>query len=134
MRSRFKRCQITLRFGGRQLGALLPRVELHQDVALPHGLAGLEVDPDRRCPDRSALTVTPRTASTVPMALQVPGQCSAFATIVVTASGGGRKLAFFATAVWTCRALTAARAPTRTPTPSSIRIIRFAMNETSVQL
>ena len=40
-------------------------------------------------PDRSALTVTPRTAATVPMAATVAGHCSCFATTVVTASGGG---------------------------------------------
>ena len=40
-------------------------------------------------PGRSALTVTPWTAATVPMALSVAGHSSCRATIVVTASGGG---------------------------------------------
>ncbi len=40
-------------------------------------------------PGRSALTVTPCTAAIVPMALNVAGQSSCCATMVVTASGGG---------------------------------------------
>ena len=40
-------------------------------------------------PGKSALTVTPCTAATVPIALSVAGHSSRWATIVVTASGGG---------------------------------------------
>ena len=40
-------------------------------------------------PAWSALTVTPRTAASVPIALSVDGHSSCAATIVVTASGGG---------------------------------------------
>ena len=40
-------------------------------------------------PGRSALTVTPCTAATDPMAPTVTGQSSWRATTVVTASGGG---------------------------------------------
>ena len=40
-------------------------------------------------PDRSALTMTPCTAATDPIALSVSGHSTCCATIVVTASGGG---------------------------------------------
>jgi hypothetical protein len=40
-------------------------------------------------PGKSALTVTPCTASIVPTTLSVVGQVVCFATAVVTASGGG---------------------------------------------
>src|SRR3989442_1131591 len=41
-------------------------------------------------PGRSALTMTPFTAATLPMAPRVPCHCSCFTITVVTASGGGR--------------------------------------------
>ncbi len=44
---------------------------------------------DATTPGRSALTVTPRTACTVPIAARVAGHSSCRAWIVVTASGGG---------------------------------------------
>ena len=50
-------------------------------------------------PGRSALTVTPWTAATVPMALSVAGHVVPVATIVVTASGGGWNAAPSAIAV-----------------------------------
>ena len=50
-------------------------------------------------PGRSALTVTPCTAATVPIALSVAGHSSSAATIVVTASGGGWNAAPCAIAV-----------------------------------
>ncbi len=40
-------------------------------------------------PGESALTVTPWTAVTVPMAFTVAGHSSCRATVVVTVSGGG---------------------------------------------
>jgi hypothetical protein len=51
-------------------------------------------------PGRSALTVTPCTAVTLPMAGSVAGQCSSFAIVVVTASGGGWNEAACAMPAW----------------------------------
>ena len=81
--------QIALRFGRRQLRALLPGVE---DAPAPRPREPTARIRRRCCsttPGRSALTVTPRTAATVPIAVNVDGQSSWLATIVVTASGGG---------------------------------------------
>ena len=80
--------QFALRLERGQLRLLLPRVEHGQHVARAHGLPGLEENPFDRA-GRSALTVTPCTAAIVPIALSVAGHSSCFATIVVTASGGG---------------------------------------------
>jgi len=56
-------------------------------------------------PGRSALTVTPWTATTVPIGRSVAGQRSRLATIVVTASGGGCHDAPWAIAALICRNL-----------------------------
>src|SRR6266851_4790948 len=74
-----------------------------------------------------ARTVTPATATTVPMALKFAGHCSWRTTIVVTASGGGRKDECCAMAVLTWRYFTAPMAVTKTAIPNSIRVIRFFM-------
>jgi hypothetical protein len=71
-------------------------------------------------PGRSALTVTPCTAATEPMAFQVAGHSSRFATTVVTASGGGWNEACCFMPAWICRALTAAIAAMRTAVATSI--------------
>src|SRR5436305_3524086 len=76
-------------------------------------------------PGRSALMVTPWTAVTVPRAFTVDGHCSCRAVAVVTASGGGWKLACAAMPPLIWRALTTPSAPRRAPTISSIRIILF---------
>jgi hypothetical protein len=54
-------------------------------------------------PGRSALTTTPCTAVTVPIALSVEGQRASLATMVVTASGGGCQAAPAAIAARICR-------------------------------
>src|SRR5436305_3432500 len=76
-------------------------------------------------PGRSALTVAPWTGVTVPRAFTVDGHCSCRAVAVVTASGGGWKLACAAMPLLIWRALTTPSAPRRAPTISSIRIILF---------
>ena len=78
-------------------------------------------------PGRSALTVTPWTATTVPMAERACGHVSVRATMVVTASGGGWNEAAWAMPVWICRNFTVPTVPTKTAITVSIRIIRFAM-------
>src|SRR5215470_16234039 len=79
-------------------------------------------------PGRSALTVTPRTAATVPMAVSVDGHSSRAATIVVTASGGGWYAAPCAIMVWICLTFTKPRAATIPSVTASITIIRFHMS------
>src|ERR1041385_6802673 len=82
-------------------------------------------------PARSALTVTPRTAATVPITFNVDGHCSCAATMVVTASGGGWNAAPWAMVVWICLNFTKPSAPTNSSVKVSIRTIRLAMNVTS---
>ena len=79
-------------------------------------------------PGRSALTVTPCTAATVPIALSVAGHSACCATMVVTASGGGWNAAPWAMAVWICWNFTKPRPATKTTVTVSITIIRFAMS------
>src|SRR5687768_1464763 len=74
-------------------------------------------------PGRSALTVTPFTASTVPIAFRVVDHVSCFATTVVTASGGGAQLCDIAALIW--KYLNPPIAPTNTTTPASISNMRF---------
>ena len=81
-------------------------------------------------PGRSALTVTPWTAVTDPMAFQVAGQFSDFATTVVTASGGIWNAACAFMPAWICRVLTAAIAAMKTRAAITIRNIRFFIRET----
>ncbi len=78
-------------------------------------------------PGWSALTVTPWTAVTVPIAFTVADHASGRATVVVTASGGGLNAFPIATAAFTWWALNAPSAPTKAATTRSIRIIRFIM-------
>jgi hypothetical protein len=79
--------QLVLRVGGRELGAFLARVEDGQHS--PSRTDCPEENPMRSTmPGRSALTVTPRTGATEPMAPSTAGHFSSLATIVVTASGG----------------------------------------------
>ena len=80
-------------------------------------------------PGRSALTVTPCTASAVPIALTLEGQRSRRATIVVTASGGGCHDAPCAMAVRICWNFTKPRPTTSNSIDASTRIIRLAMSE-----
>src|SRR5436190_6043899 len=79
-------------------------------------------------PGRSALTVTPRTAAMVPMALIVDGHWSCAATMVVTASGGGWYAAPWAMAVSICLNFTKPNALTKSSVSVSITNIRIAMN------
>ena len=83
-------------------------------------------------PGRSALTVTPCTAAAVPMTFRVAGHFSCFATIVVTAVGGGWKPAPCATAVLICLNFTKPRPPSSVAATASIRIIRFAMSPSRI--
>ena len=53
-----KLCQIALRFQGGELRALLPGVELNQNVAFPHALPESKLI-FSTVPGRSALTITP---------------------------------------------------------------------------
>ena len=87
---------------------------------------------DSTTPGRSALTVTPRTACTVPIAARLAGHGSCRALIVVTASGGGRKEDACAIAAWICRVLTAPRMPTTPTTAISISQVRLLI-ETSLR-
>ena len=125
IRSKLIAGELPLRLGGGQLRLLLTRVELHEHRALPHGLPGLEVRSRSTIPGRSALTVTPCTAATVPMAVRFAGHCSCRATIVVTASGGGWNEECWAIAFLTWPYFTAPMAVRKAAAASSIRIIRF---------
>src|SRR5882762_7557056 len=77
-------------------------------------------------PGRSALTVTPCTATAVPITFKVADQVSCLATTVVTAVGGGWKLPPFAIAVCICLNFTKPRLVINSPATASIRTIRFA--------
>ena len=101
IRSKLSARQLALRFDGRQLRLLLPRVEQRQQS--PARTACPDSNAIRSTvPGRSALTVTPCTAAAVPIALNVAGHSSCSATMVVTASGGGWNAAPCAIAVWIC--------------------------------
>src|SRR6516165_9062036 len=78
-------------------------------------------------PGRSALIVTPWIAATVPITSSVDGHVSFCAVIVVTAVGGGWKLAPCAIAVWIWRNFTNPKLPRRTTTTTSMNNIRFSM-------
>jgi hypothetical protein len=82
---------------------------------------------DSTMPARSALTVTPRTATTLPIALRLAGHSSCRATVVVTASGGGWKEAAMAMPAWIWRNLTVPMPPRKTATANSITIIRLVI-------
>src|SRR3954466_14541072 len=79
-------------------------------------------------PGRSALTVTPWTAATVPIAVSVAGHSSSAAAIVVTASGGGWKAAAWPIAVCTCLNFTNPSAATIITVATIVTAMRFAMN------
>src|SRR5688572_1027283 len=81
-------------------------------------------------PGRSALTVTPFTASTVPIAFRVVDHVSCFATTVVTASGGGAQLCDIAALIW--KYLNPPIAPTNTTTPASISNMRFFITKSEM--
>ncbi len=85
-------------------------------------------------PGRSALTVTPRTAATVPIALREAGQRSCRATVVVTASGGGWKEAAMAIPAWICLTLMVPTMPRKAATATSITIIRLVIELHSFHL
>jgi len=84
--------QIALRFERRQLRALLARIEFHDDVAFLHGLSGLEVNLRHRARQIGAHHHAVN-GSMLPMTDRLAGQTSCLATTLVTASGGGAKLA-----------------------------------------
>ena len=108
MRSRLSRASSLLRLGRGQLGLLLARVEAHQQVpGLTARRSRTGIPPTM--PGRSAVTVTPCAAATVPMACRVAGQWSCRATNVVTVSGGIWKDAAWAAEVWICRNFTVPR-------------------------
>src|SRR5882672_447502 len=77
-------------------------------------------------PGRSALTVTPWTASMVPITDMLEAHCSRCATTLVTASGGGWN-ADACTAVSICRNFTKPRAPRSSATTTNMRINLFAI-------
>jgi hypothetical protein len=76
---------------------------------------------------RSALTVTPWIAAAVPITDSVEGHVSRLTTTVVTAVGGGWKLAPMAMAASTCRNLANPRPPNIAAIITKVRISRFAM-------
>src|SRR6266508_2615251 len=78
-------------------------------------------------PGRSALTVTPCTAATVPISARFAGHCSCRATIVVTASGGGWKDECSLMAFLTWPYFTAPMAVMKTAMANAISVIRFFM-------
>ena len=78
-------------------------------------------------PGRSALTVTPCTATAVPIASSVDGHCSRRDTVVVTASGGGWKEEACAIAVWTCLNFTIPIKAMNAAITVTIQIIRLVM-------
>ena len=80
---------------------------------------------DSTTPGRSALTVTPRTAATVPMAVSAAGHSSRGAVIVVTASGGGWNDAAMAIPAWIWRNFTPPITARKAATATSITTIRF---------
>ena len=79
-------------------------------------------------PETSALTMTPWTAVTEPMAVRVGCQRSAFTSAVVTVSGGGTNWAPCAAIVWNCSSLRPASAPPRSSRPTTVRMIFFVMS------
>ncbi len=89
---------------------------------------------DSTTPGRSALTVTPRTAWTVPMAPRVAGHSRRAALMVVTASGGGWKDDAWAAEAWICRIFTAPRTPTPPATAMSTRNMRLVITRSSACL
>ena len=78
-------------------------------------------------PGRSALTTTPCTASTDPIADCIAGHSVGFATTVVTASGGILKAACCAMPFLICPYLTIPIVKTKTTIATSTRNIRFFM-------
>ena len=123
---KFRRASSQLRLGAGQLCLLLPRVELHEHVTLLNRFARVERNAIDH-PGRSALTVTPCTAATVPIAFSVAGHSSAAATIVVTASGGGCIAANCSAIAWNCLNFTNPRPAMMAIITTTIRIIRFAI-------
>src|SRR5437773_9869996 len=83
---------------------------------------------ERTTPARSALTVTPFTGVTEPIAETACSQSCCAATTVVTASGGGWKEEYCAMAACTCRNLTNPITPRNRMTVTTIRSIRFHMS------
>ena len=79
-------------------------------------------------PGRSAATVTPCTAATLPMASSVSGHASRRATTVVTASGGGVQSCDIAVLI--CEYLKPASTAITAMTTTNIAIILFAMATT----
>ena len=78
-------------------------------------------------PGRSALTVTPWTATTDPIALSDEDQCSTCATVVVTASGGGCQEAPCAIAALIWKNFTVPMQAMTATSAASVMIIRFLM-------
>src|SRR6266567_696710 len=84
-------------------------------------------------PGRSALTVTPSIAAAVPITDNVEGQVSFCATTVVTAVGGGWKLAPWAMAASTWRNFANPRPPIRPASTTNIKTIRFAIRSPNLK-
>src|ERR1043165_9037567 len=80
-------------------------------------------------PGRSALTVTPCTAATVPMALSVVFHDAGWAMTVVTASGGAAQLCDIAFLI--CRNLKPPTAAMNATTTASMRSMRLAIASSS---
>ena len=78
-------------------------------------------------PDISAPSTTPWTAATEPTAVKVGCQVSCFASVVVTVSGGGTKLAPCANIVLNCNPLIPASVPTKINTMTRVKIIFLAI-------
>jgi hypothetical protein len=81
-------------------------------------------------PGRSALTVTPCTGATVPIALSPERHCSSRASTVVTASGGGWKSDRSVARI--CRNFAKPSPAITTAASASKSAIRFAMILSSV--
>ncbi len=79
-------------------------------------------------PGKSALTVTPCTAATEPIAPSAVGQLSTWATIVLTASGGGCQAAPAAMAALIWKNFTVPMPPTRTNRTARVFNIRLFMD------
>ncbi len=89
--------EVALGLGGFELRLFLVGDEADEDVALPT-VSPLSKRISLTMPGRSALTVTPWTASSEPMARRVGCHRAGWITVVVTAAGGGSNAPLFASA------------------------------------
>ena len=118
--------EVALRLRGGELRLLLPRVEPDQDVALSRPSRRTRTRSATRCPADPRATVTPWTASTVPIAVSSPATAPAG---LDRGDGLRRHLegGVFAIPALTCRVFTRPRTAMKTASPARTRIIRFFM-------